>query len=250
MRISASGLLSTMAVAIDQILRLAPSISPPIEPVVSRTNATSTVVGLARAAEKVAEKGSAASAETSAKANAGRVITALMIFLHGPSPQTRFPRFMVPEGRQGRPDTSCGFDGVGLLDGPKSVKVHGHGIANPPDRPRPATGRPAVGDRARGRARYCAAASFARIFLDQRIAAAFGTARGSGGAERARRDLDHRDQVVGGGSARRSQMGGLPRPLRPAVLCVHAGNELRPFSKGHRPDRRRCLWRPSRLRGP
>ena len=43
MRISACGLASTMAVAIDQILRLAPSISGPIEPVVSSTKATSTI---------------------------------------------------------------------------------------------------------------------------------------------------------------------------------------------------------------
>src|SRR4051794_37365585 len=42
MRISVSGLASTIARAIDQIFRLAPSISPPIEPVVSTTKATST----------------------------------------------------------------------------------------------------------------------------------------------------------------------------------------------------------------
>src|SRR5262245_57129576 len=42
MRMSACGLASTIAVAIDQILRLAPSISGPIEPVVSSTKATST----------------------------------------------------------------------------------------------------------------------------------------------------------------------------------------------------------------
>src|SRR5450631_1526113 len=42
MRISASGLASTIAVAIDQILRLALSISGPMEPVVSSTKATST----------------------------------------------------------------------------------------------------------------------------------------------------------------------------------------------------------------
>src|SRR5207244_1092927 len=46
MRISASGEQSMMVVAIDQILRLAPSISGPIEPVVSSTNTTSTT-GLA-----------------------------------------------------------------------------------------------------------------------------------------------------------------------------------------------------------
>src|SRR5262245_37254789 len=48
MRISASGLASTIEVAIDQILRLAPSISGPIEPVVSSTKPTSTT-GLAAA---------------------------------------------------------------------------------------------------------------------------------------------------------------------------------------------------------
>src|SRR5882724_7641958 len=42
MRMSASGEQSMIAVAIDQILRLAPSISGPIEPVVSSTKATST----------------------------------------------------------------------------------------------------------------------------------------------------------------------------------------------------------------
>src|SRR5882724_11343634 len=82
MRISASGLLSTIAVAIDQILRLAPSISPPIEPVVSRTNATSTV-GLAMAAEKAADNGSVASAN----ARAGMVMTALMVFLQWSVPR-------------------------------------------------------------------------------------------------------------------------------------------------------------------
>src|SRR5450755_4048070 len=66
MRMSASGLLSTIAVAIDQILRLAPSISPPIEPVVSSTKATSTV-GLATAADRPAESARAARA---ARANA------------------------------------------------------------------------------------------------------------------------------------------------------------------------------------
>src|SRR6185503_4127961 len=43
MRISAVGFASTIAVAIDQILRLAPSIRGPIEPVVSSTKATSTI---------------------------------------------------------------------------------------------------------------------------------------------------------------------------------------------------------------
>src|SRR3954451_15363410 len=51
MRMSASGLESTIAVAIDQILRLAPSSRPPIEPVVSSTNATSTA-GFATAEDR------------------------------------------------------------------------------------------------------------------------------------------------------------------------------------------------------
>jgi hypothetical protein len=46
---------SAIAVAIDQILRLAPSIRPPIEPVVSSTNATSTV-GFATAVDRPAAK--------------------------------------------------------------------------------------------------------------------------------------------------------------------------------------------------
>src|SRR6185369_17542532 len=52
MRMSASGLESTIAVAIDQILRLAPSSRPPIEPVVSSTNATSTA-GFATADDRL-----------------------------------------------------------------------------------------------------------------------------------------------------------------------------------------------------
>src|SRR5471030_2057265 len=47
MRICASGLASTIAVAIDQTFRLAFSISGPMEPVVSSTKANSTT-GLAR----------------------------------------------------------------------------------------------------------------------------------------------------------------------------------------------------------
>src|SRR5450432_1659259 len=66
MRMSASGLLSTIAVAIDQILRLAPSIRPPIEPVVSSTNATSTV-GFAFAPENAAVDSNAAAAATNAR---------------------------------------------------------------------------------------------------------------------------------------------------------------------------------------
>src|SRR3977135_2781505 len=66
MRISASGLLATIAVAIDQILRLAPSIRPPIEPVVSSTKATSTV-GLAWLSENAAVESNAAAATTNAR---------------------------------------------------------------------------------------------------------------------------------------------------------------------------------------
>ena len=57
MRISASGLQSISVVAIDQILRLAPSISGPIEPVVSSTNTTSTTGSRAHAgfAGRIAE---------------------------------------------------------------------------------------------------------------------------------------------------------------------------------------------------
>src|SRR2546421_11397961 len=65
MRMSASGLESTMAVAIDQIFRFAPSINPPIEPVVSSTKATSTV-GFATAADRPAERGRAVRARTKA----------------------------------------------------------------------------------------------------------------------------------------------------------------------------------------
>src|SRR5581483_6604161 len=83
MRMSASGLLSTIAVAIDQILRLAPSIKPPIEPVVSSTNATSTAA-LATAGEPTDDNGRTASAS----ANAPAVMTGFMSLLHVPSPGT------------------------------------------------------------------------------------------------------------------------------------------------------------------
>ena len=63
---SASGLESTIAVAIDQIFRLAPSIRPPIEPVVSSTKATSTV-GLASAPENAAVESNAAAAKTNTR---------------------------------------------------------------------------------------------------------------------------------------------------------------------------------------
>src|SRR5882757_378790 len=87
MRMSASGLESTMAVAIDQILRLAPSIRPPIEPVVSSTNATSTV-GLATAADRPAVSGSAASANASAR----KATDGFMFSSSVPSLGTEVPR--------------------------------------------------------------------------------------------------------------------------------------------------------------
>jgi hypothetical protein len=77
MRMSASGLLSTIAVAIDQILRLAPSIKPPTEPVVSSTKATSTV-GLASARENAAVDTNA----TVAKASTRMAMAAVIGFLH------------------------------------------------------------------------------------------------------------------------------------------------------------------------
>src|SRR5450631_4400885 len=96
MRISASGLESTIAVAIDQILRLAPSIRPPIEPVVSRTKATSTVA-LALAAEYTADSGRVASA----KASARMVIERFMVLLQCSVPWNQgFPRFTFPRGRK------------------------------------------------------------------------------------------------------------------------------------------------------
>ena len=90
---SASGSESTIAVAIDQILRLAPSSRPPIEPVVSSTNATSTV-GFATAADRPAESGKVASANASA-----RMVMTGFIFPYSPPVfrplELRFPGFSV-----------------------------------------------------------------------------------------------------------------------------------------------------------
>src|SRR5712691_7316084 len=79
MRISASGFESTIAVAIDQILRLAPSIRPPIDPVVSRTKATSTA-GLAIACDRPADKGSVARANASERSVMRDFMVLLRVF--------------------------------------------------------------------------------------------------------------------------------------------------------------------------
>src|SRR3954452_2562190 len=151
MRISASGLESTIAVAIDQILRLAPSISPPIEPVVSRTNATSTV-GLAMARDKADDMGKAASA----KARAGMAMTALMGFPPMVRSWNQVPHRLAvrveAETRQAR--TNLRWLGLAsLLDGLESVKVHIHGKPRPTDKSRARTGPSSVRDRACDRAR-------------------------------------------------------------------------------------------------
>src|SRR4029079_10896445 len=80
---SAAGFESTIAVAMDQILRLAPSISPPIEPVVSSTKATSTV-GLARADDGMA-KGRVART----KAKAGLTMRGIAVLLRCVVPWVR-----------------------------------------------------------------------------------------------------------------------------------------------------------------
>lgn len=75
-----------MAVAIDQILRLAPSINWLIEPVVSSTKATSTV-GRAMAEDRPAGNGRTARA----KASELRVMRDLMGLLQGFVPGTKVP---------------------------------------------------------------------------------------------------------------------------------------------------------------
>src|SRR5438132_14341919 len=87
MRMSASGLESTIVVAIDQILRLAPSINPPIDPVVSSTKATSTV-GFAIADDRPVDKGNAARANASERSVKPDFIGLLLVFR--PS-EPRFP---------------------------------------------------------------------------------------------------------------------------------------------------------------
>ncbi len=85
-----------IAVAIDQILRLAPSISGPIEPVVSSTNATSTT-GLRPAG--VGRR------ETTARARKASAAGLRNVAKHGHSPPATpsgaemFPGFATGSGR-------------------------------------------------------------------------------------------------------------------------------------------------------
>ncbi|MHC2277580.1 hypothetical protein ACVME8_004191 [Bradyrhizobium diazoefficiens] len=81
-----------------------------------------------------------------------------------------------------------GWNGIGYPH-PMDSSARNIALVPPPDRRQSETAL-AI---ARGTA---AAAALARIFLHQRTAATVGPARRSGGAERARRDLDRRDQVV------------------------------------------------------
>jgi hypothetical protein len=73
-------------------LRLAPSIRPPIEPVVSSTNATSTA-GFAAAADRPAVNETAASANASER----KAANGFMVLLRCSVPWNRSsPRFGVP----------------------------------------------------------------------------------------------------------------------------------------------------------
>ena len=245
MRISASGLESTIAVAIDQIFRLAPSIRPPIDPVVSSTNATSTV-GLAMACDRPADRGRVASSE----GEGASVGVAKRCFMVSSSSvmslgTQRFPRLRggvwseIKAGygtnlRPVRPnDERPGPvpDRAGCASGRKSAKLGGMESPARQISLVPAAGPPPVGDRAGDRARHRADVAIAGFFLHQRTAAAVGAARRSGGAERKGRDLDRRDQILGGGPSRRPEMAGLPDALRPAVLRLHAGSAVRDLSR-------------------
>ena len=74
-------------------------------------------------------------------------------------------------------------------------------------------------------ARHRAAFACARLLRGERIAAAVRPPRRSGGARWRRRNLDRRDQVIGRGLSRRSEVAGLPRriatgcSLPPAWRC-------------------------------
>src|ERR1043166_7613909 len=103
MRMSASGLVSTMAVAIDQILRLAPSIRPPIEPVVSSTKATSTA-GFADAGDGVRKGRLARTVRLVAKESILVTVRGIVVLLqcvvpYGQVPKaSRFPEVGIVAG--------------------------------------------------------------------------------------------------------------------------------------------------------
>src|SRR3954471_4319859 len=238
MRISASGLVSTIAVAIDQILRLAPSIRPPIEPVVSSTKATSTA-GFAVAAVGVRKGRLASVAKASVRVTMRGIVVLLQCVVpwkQVPKP-SRFPEVEIAAGRL----PFCGLrapkmkGGNRMCVGAESARLGRHGIARPPNPPRAAAGPPPVRDGAGDRPRHGAAVALARLCLCQRIAAALRPSSRSSGAERARRDLDRRDQVVAGGFAGGPEMARLPRPLRSAVLRLHGGPAVRNLPRRHRP---------------
>src|SRR4051812_21419411 len=246
MRMSASGLLSRIAVAIDQILRLAPSIRAPMEPVVSSTKATSTV-GRAWAGDAIAKNGRV----VRAKANARNFVTDVM----GSPPvalslEQRFHRLhggVRPELRRRGYEFAAARQSDWRGDA-ESVRLS-RGLFFSPSLARACARSPPVGDRAGDRARHREAVAIAGVFLCKRAGAAVGAARRPGGAERARRDLVRRNKVLGRGSARRPEMAGLPATLRPAVLRLHPRPALRDLSRRDRPDRRRRLRRVSALRG-
>src|SRR5476651_837051 len=181
MRMSASGLESTIAVAIDQILRLAPSIRPPIDPVVSSTNATSTV-GLATAPENAAVDSNAAVARASTRVAIADFIGILQCSVprnqNSPASSSREVENKADAVR------ICALFGAvaALFLALKSARVCRNGIASPKHGSGAAAGPPSVGDGARDRARHRTAAALAGFFLHQRVAAAVGTARRSGGA--------------------------------------------------------------------
>src|SRR5258707_12730821 len=211
MRISAFGLESTIAVAIDQIFRFAPSIRPPIEPVVSRTKATSTV-GFATAADIPAER-DAARAKTKVRIPMRGIVVLLQCFV--PS-EPRFHRLHGPvrsKTRRLRYEFAAELAPTVHVRQAGNRLGSGNGIARPPDQPRARAGSPPVGDGAPDCARHRAAATVVGVFLHQRIAVALGAPGRSGGLERARRNLDRRDQVLGGGFARRPEMAGLTDAL-------------------------------------
>lgn len=78
MRTSGVGFLETMLFAIAQIFCFAPSISPPMDPVESRTNATSTRGRAAGAVTDCAPSPAAAAAMSAAAANPVTILVLMM----------------------------------------------------------------------------------------------------------------------------------------------------------------------------